>query len=229
MIVHTPAIVLKSFPYSDTSIIARCFSRDQGKISIIVKGARSKRSPKTAHFQPLGYVEMIYNNKPDRGLQVLSKVDFIEFWPRIIEDLKAVTLSMTILEITDKTLSENDPHPGLFNTLVNVFRMYNAQKTDPNLLFWFYECALLTHLGFRPSLDKFKFPGSTLIDPNSGPNSRVILTKLLKENVDDLPLEPIMAKDRKVISDYLWTMLRYHCDGLDKIKSMDVARNILMD
>ena len=229
MIVHTPAIVLKSFPYSDTSIIARCFSKDQGKVSIIVKGARSKSSPKTAHFQPLGYIEMIYNNKPDRGLQVLSKVDFIEFWPRIVEDLKAVTLSMTILEITDKTLSENDPHPGLFNTLVNVLRLYNEQKTDPNLLFWFYECALLSHLGFRPNLDKLELPGLTLVDPNSGPNSRVILTKLLKENVDDLPSEPITVKDRKVISDYLWTLLRYHCDGLDKIKSMDVARNILTD
>ena len=229
MIVHTPAIVLKSFPYSDTSIIARCFSKDQGKISIIVKGARSKRSPKTAHFQPLSYIEMIYNNKPDRGLQVLSKVDFIEFWPRIIEGLKAVTLSMTILEITDKTLSENDPHPGLFNTLVNVLRMYNEQKTDPNLLFWFYECALLSHLGFRPSLDKLEFPGLTLVDPNSCPNSRAILTTMLKENVDDLPSEPITVKDRKVISDYLWTLLRYHCDGLDKIKSMDVARNILTD
>ncbi|SVA44536.1 uncharacterized protein METZ01_LOCUS97390 [marine metagenome] len=229
MIVHTPAIVLKSFPYSDTSIIARCFSKDQGKVSIIVKGARSKSSPKTAHFQPLGYIEMIYNNKPDRGLQVLSKVDFIEFWPRIIEDLKAVTLSMTILEITDKTLSENDPYPGLFNTLVNVLRMYNEQKTNPNLLFWFYECALLSHLGFRPSLDKLEFPGLTLVDLDSGPNSRAILTKLLKENMGDLPSEPIMAKDRKVISDYLWTLLRYHCDGLDKIKSMDVARNILTD
>jgi hypothetical protein len=52
---------------------------------------------------------------------------------------------------------------------------------------------------------------------------------MLKENVDDLPSEPITVKDRKVISDYLWTLLRYHCDGLDKIKSMDVARNILTD
>ncbi|MBT5224254.1 MAG: DNA repair protein RecO, partial [Candidatus Marinimicrobia bacterium] len=32
MITHTPAIVLKSFPYGDTSIIARCFSEYQGKV-----------------------------------------------------------------------------------------------------------------------------------------------------------------------------------------------------
>ena len=42
MIAQTPAIVLKSFPYGETSIIARCFSKNYGKISLIVKGARIK-------------------------------------------------------------------------------------------------------------------------------------------------------------------------------------------
>ena len=46
MIINTPAIVLKSFPYGDTSLIARCFSKDNGKISLIIKGARSKKSSK---------------------------------------------------------------------------------------------------------------------------------------------------------------------------------------
>jgi DNA repair protein RecO (recombination protein O) len=46
MFIQTPAIVLKSFPYSDTSIIARCFTLEKGKISFIIKGARSKKSGK---------------------------------------------------------------------------------------------------------------------------------------------------------------------------------------
>ena len=46
MIAQTPAIVLKSFPYGETSIIARCFSRNYGKISLIVKGARTKKNLK---------------------------------------------------------------------------------------------------------------------------------------------------------------------------------------
>ena len=46
MIAQTPAIVLKSFPYGETSIIARCFSKNYGKISLIVKGARTKKNLK---------------------------------------------------------------------------------------------------------------------------------------------------------------------------------------
>ena len=229
MIIHTPAIVLKSFPYGDTSLIARCFSEDKGKISLIIKGARSKKSPKSAQFQPLSYVDVIYYNKPNRELQVLSKVNFRESWPKILEDLRSVTLSMTILEMTEKTLLDEDPHPGLFKTLVDTLRAFNESKADPNILFWFYECALLTHLGFQPNLDKREFPGLTLTDPSAGPNSGLILASLLAEDIENLPTDEVTPTDRKIIGDYLWSSLRYHFDELARIKSMDVARKILAD
>ena len=229
MIIHTPAIVLKSFPYGDTSLIARCFSEDKGKISLIIKGARSRKSPKSAQFQPLSYVDVIYYNKPSRELQVLSKVNFRESWPKILEDLRSVTLSMAILEMTEKTLLDEDPHPELFKALVDTLRAFNEKKADPNILFWFYECALLTHLGFQPNLDKRDFPGLTLTDPNAGPNSGLILASLLAEDIENLPTDEVTPLDRKIIGDYLWTSLRYHFDGLAKIKSMDVVRKILAD
>jgi len=229
MIVHTPAIVLRSFSYGDTSLIARCFSRDYGKINLIVKGARSKRSPKSAQFQPLSYVDLVYRNKPNRELQILSKVNFRESWPGILQDLRSITLSMAILEMTEKTLSEDDPHPGLFKNLADVLRAFNEKKADPNILFWFYECSLLTHLGFRPDLDQRELPGLVLPDPNSGPNSGIIIKRLLDENIQNLPEELVTPIDRQIISNYLWILMRYHFDGMAKIRSMAVVRQILAD
>ena len=229
MIVHTPAIVLKSFPYGDTSIIARCFSQEKGKISLMIKGARSKRSPKSAQFQPLSYVDLIYNHKPNRNLHILSKVNFREFWSRILDDLRTITLSMAILDLTEKTLSDEDPHPNLFSVLKGVLRALNEKKSDPNLLFWFYECSLLTHLGFQPNLDIREFPGLILPNPNGGPNSGVIISSLLAEDITNLPKEKVTQRDRTIISDYLWSLLRYHFEDLAKIKSMDVARKILAE
>ena len=229
MIIHTPAIVLKSFPYGDTSIIARCFSQEKGKISLIIKGAKSKKSPKSAQFQPLSYIDLIYNHKPNRNLYILSKVNFREFWSRILDDLRTITLSMAILDLTEKTLSDEDPHPDLFSVLVGVLRALNEKKSDPNLLFWFYECALLTHLGFQPNLDIQEFPGLTLPNLNEGPNSVVILSSLLAEDIANLPKDKVTQRDRTIISDYLWSLLRYHFDNLAKIKSMDVARKILAE
>ena len=228
MIINTPAIVLKSFPYGDTSLIARCFSKNQGKISLIIKGARNKKSSKTSQFQPLSYIDIIYNYKPNRKLQILNKADFLEYWPKIIDDLHKISLSMAILELTDKTISENDSHPELFSILIKLFQSYNDKKSDPNLLFWFYECALLTHLGFRPSLQKYDLPGLHLPDPNSGPNSGVILASLLSGDIKNLPSDSITKVDRKIISDYLWMSLCYHFENLYKAKSIKIAKKLLV-
>jgi len=229
MIIHTSAIVLKSFPYGDTSLIARCFSKDQGKISLIIKGARTKKSSKTAYFEPLSHIDIIYHHKPNRELQMVSKVSFIDYWSNILSDLRAVTLSVAILELTDKTLSFEDPHPNLFSTLKNVLQAFNERSSDPNLLFWFYECALLSHLGFKPNLNNHDFPGMSLPNLNDGSNSILILSSLLSERLDNLPRNPITKNERKIISKYLWMLLCYHFEGIHKVKSLKVTRNILTE
>ena len=227
MTVHTPAIVLKSFPYGETSIISRCFTKENGKVSFIVRGARSKKSTKFSHFQPLSYIDIIYNHKSKNDLQTVSKVDFREFWSNIVKDLRAVTLSMTILDITDRALSLDEPFPILFNNLKDVLRLFNKNNTDPNLLFWFYECALLKNLGFQPNLEKVRLPGLPMVNPNEGPNSGSILATLLAGDISQLPKDQVTPKDRHVISDYLWSLLCYHCEGMGKIKSMAITKKIL--
>jgi len=229
MIIHTPAIVLRSFPYGDTSLIARCFSKDQGKIGLIIKGARSKKKPKAAFFEPLSHIDLIYNYKPNRELQIVSKVAFINYWSSILSNLRSVTLSIAILELTEKTLSIEDPHPNLFSILKDVLNAINEKKADPNLLFWFYECVLLSHLGFKPNLEHNDLPGLNLPDLDNGPNSRLILASLLSERLDELPTDPITEDDRKTISKYLWISLCYHFEELNTVRSFQVARKILSE
>ena len=46
MIVNTSAIVLKSFSYGESSLIARCFSEKNGKVSLVIKGAKKHKKLK---------------------------------------------------------------------------------------------------------------------------------------------------------------------------------------
>jgi hypothetical protein len=57
----------------------------------------------------------------------------------------------------------------------------------------------------------------------------VILSSLLAEDIANLPKDKVTQRDRTIIGDYLWSLLRYHFDNLAKIKSMDVARKILAE
>ena len=80
MIINTDAIVLKTFSYGETSLISRCFTKDKGKISFIIKGAKSKKNFISPYFQPLSFINIIYKENEKRELQIVSKVSFVQIW-----------------------------------------------------------------------------------------------------------------------------------------------------
>jgi len=227
MIVNTKAIVLKTFPYGETSLISRCFTKEKGKISFIIKGAQSKKNLLSPYFQPLSHIQIIYNEKEKRELQIISKVNFVDIWLKIPESLKKMTLLQSILEITDFTIEKNDPHPELFNILIESIHNFEKNQFKENLIFWFYECELLSELGFRIDLknnekNKYEPPNRRIEGP-----SLIVIQHLLNKHVEQIEFDSVSQKDRKTISNYLYQQLCYHFDGFDRLKSFNVARNIL--
>ena len=227
MIVNTPAIVLKSFPYGESSLIARCFSEENGKVSLIIKGARRIKSSKASYFQPLNYIDIIYNHKLNRELHIISKVSYKKYWSKILDDLYKVSLAISILELTDKTLSDNDPHPSLFLILKEVLAAYNNTLIDPKVLFWFYECALLNNLGFQPNLEDPDLPGLTLPEIKNDANCIFILSTLLSGRMSQLKIIKASKETSLLVSNYLWSLLDYHFEGLSTIKSFRVVKQLL--
>jgi len=233
LIVQTPTIILKRFPYSDTSIIAHGFTRDYGKISIMVRGAQRKKSPRSAYFQPANYLETLFYYKPNRDMHTLSKVSFIKNWIRFQDNLKPLSYALATVELVDKTVTDHDPHEELFDELVATLSFFHDGEKHFNLCFWYFELRLLKLLGFQPHLPEREFPGMVLPDPNGGPNSRIILEYLIHANIydasflDDLSNQVVTAKDRQVIGNYISANLEYHFDTCRNMKSLNVLRQLL--
>ncbi len=231
MIVDTPAIVLKTFPYGETSLISRCFTKEKGKVSFIIKGARSKKNPIAPYFQPLSFIQTIYNENEKRDLQIVSKAHFIKIWLKISQSLKKMTLLQSILEITDLSLEINDPNHGLFESLIEVIELYESDSINSNVAFWFYECAVLSETGFRINL-KVDNPG-LIEDDSSNLNDqkqcRYILQNLINKNFGEISFEKFLPEEKKLVSNFLYNQLCYHIEGFDRLKSFKVAKNILND
>ena len=231
MIADTPAIVLKTFPYGETSLISRCFTKEKGKVSFIIKGARSKKNPIAPYFQPLSFIQTIYNENEKRDLQIVSKAHFIKIWLKISQSLKKMTLLQSILEITDLSLEINDPNHGLFESLIEVIELYESDSINSNVAFWFYECAVLSETGFRINL-KVDNPG-LIEDDSSNLNDqkqcRYILQNLINKNFGEISFEKFLPEEKKLVSNFLYNQLCYHIEGFDRLKSFKVAKNILND
>ena len=230
-IIDTSAIVLKTFPYGETSLISRCFTKDKGKVSFIIKGARSKKNLIAPYFQPLSFIQIIYNEKEKRDLQIVSKVHFIKIWLKISKSLKKMTLLQSILEITDFSLEINDPHPELFESLIEVIEFYESGSINSNLVFWFYESIVLAEIGFRIDLedDDFESRGYDSLNLKEEVQCRYILQNLINKKFKKISFEKILPREKKLISNYLYNQLCYHIEGFDRLKSFKVAKNILND
>ena len=227
MIKNSIAIVLKRFPYSDTSLIARCFVKDLGKVSFIVHGAHRKKSPMGAYFQPANCLNLVYYFKESRNLQTISKASFNYSWLNIPKDLKKISYAMAMIELTDKCLTDNDSHNNLYSELFSSLKGVENSNSHLNLIYWHYQYSLLTFLGFKPDFQQSELDFIPLPNPYEGPNSKDIFNYFEKgKQIIDKNFN-VTAKDRRVISNYLNACLGIHFEGVKNLKSLKILREIL--
>ena len=226
MIVHTEAVVLKRFPFGETSMIARCFTRKEGKVSVMVRGAKKKKPHYISFFQPINYLDLIYHFKPKRSIQITSKVTYQRIWSKYQNNLKHMSYGLALMEITDKATINNDPHPDLFDELVSVLHKMDTQENRLNILFWYYEMRLLTLLGFKPNLSTDRIPEATFMSPDGSSNSRDILEALQNHSLDSIPDLSITAKDRKTVGAFLTGYMRYYFDYSGPLHSFEFMKKL---
>ena len=53
---------------------------------------------------------------------------------------------MALLELTDKCLSENDPHADLYDELFNALYTIDNNKNNDNLIYWYYQYQILNNI-----------------------------------------------------------------------------------
>ena len=227
MITNSTAIVLKRFPYSETSVIARCFVRDLGKVSFIVHGARRKKSPMSAYFQPTNCLDLVFYFKESRDLHTISKASFSRSWKFISTDLKKIAYSMAMIEITDKCLTEYDAHPDLYDALERALITVENQENQLNLAYWFYQFQLLTILGFKPDFSQAELDFIPLPDPYSGPNSKFIFDSFEQGHIGMNESLNVTPQDRQVISSYLTACLGIHFEGVKQLKSLQILKELI--
>ena len=227
MIINSDAIVLRRFPYGESSIICRCFVKEIGKTSFIVHGAHRKKSSKAAYFQPGNCINIIFYYKDNRNLQTISKTSFSKNWIHIQNDLKKIAYTMAVIELTDKCISENDEHKDLFIILLNVLEKIENEPSELNLIYWYYQYQLLEKLGFKPDFDQSELDFIPLPNPYKSTNAKMVFgcfengEMAINKNIS------LLKNDRKIISNYLNTCLGIHFSELKNIKSLKVLNSLL--
>jgi DNA repair protein RecO (recombination protein O) len=166
-LVSTPAIVLSTLRYSETSKIVRLATRDLGVQSAIAKGALRAKSRFGGALQVLSEGQAQLLMKERRELNILAAFDLRRLHVGLAADLQRYALASALSEVMLR-FAPPDPHPESFEVLQDALGdLESAPLADVEPLGFRLLWRLVSALGFAPSVDACVIDGSPL--PSDGP------------------------------------------------------------
>lgn len=113
------ALVLQSFPYSETSKILRLFTRELGLRSVIAKGALRPRSRFGGVLEPFTEGGAHFFLREGRDLHTLSGWDLVRSRQGLGRDLTGFAGASLVAELVLRSATE-EPHEALFDAVVEA-------------------------------------------------------------------------------------------------------------
>ena len=193
--IRVHAIVLRHADWGEADRLVTLYSREQGKLRAVAKGARKITSRKAGHLEPFTQVKLQLSR--GRDLFIVTQADTLDAYLPLRENLILTGNASYVVELLDRFVYEEEgPNPTLFRLLADTLqRLSGAGETW--LAVRYYEMRLLDYLGFRPQLFEcancgreikaedqfFSFMLGGVICPRCGqglPNLRIISVEALK-------------------------------------------------
>jgi len=242
MLDKTRGIVINHVKYSDSVSIAHVYTEHSGRISVMVRHSKSRKSvSKKSILQPLFLLEMQLSKKQNREIQFASEINNSPVFNDIPFNISKSTIAFFIAEVLGKVLKEEEPNPAMFSFLFNSIQLLDQIElgTANFHLVFLYE--LSRFLGFYP------------IDNYSDTNRFFNLRKgRFVENMDDIEISLdkklsrdlflISKKGFKQISEIelshnerfelikaLLKFYQYHLPEMGKLKSLEVLKELFAE
>ena len=160
VITKSEAIVLRKTKFSDSSLIVQIYTKDKGKISAILKGARSSKSKIGSKIDLINHVEVVFYNKEEKDLQLVTQVNLINHYPKIREDLDKIRYASAVCELILKLIPEHESNDKIFRGTVRILQLINDSKNNESLHFAQYLLFFIKEIGFEISFEKCSNCGS---------------------------------------------------------------------
>ena len=144
------AIVLRHADWGEADRLITLYTREQGKMRAVAKGARKITSRKAGHLEPFTQVKLQLSR--GRDLFIVTQADMLDSYQPLRESLALTGYASYLIELLDRFVYEDEsPNPTLFRLLADSLKRL-ADSEDTWLTVRYYEMRLLDFLGFRPQL-----------------------------------------------------------------------------
>ena len=144
-------IVLRVSDSKESDRVLTVLTDELGKIPVIAKGARSRRSKVSAAAQLLTYSEFVLSES--HGWQYLMEASTIELFDGVRSDVELLSLGSYFAELVDYVASDDMEAHALLPLLLNALYALGTLHRPQELVKAAFELRLLALIGFEPLLD----------------------------------------------------------------------------
>lgn len=138
------AFVLHTRPYSETSLLLDLFSETDGRVRLLAKGARSRRSSLKGMLQPFTPLLVRWSGKGE--LKTLRSAEAVSMGLPLTG--RYLYCGLYVNEILARVLGQEIPYSELFFDYLHCLQALASTEHSPEPALRRFEFALLTHLGY---------------------------------------------------------------------------------
>ena len=144
-------IVLRSADTKEADKVLTVLTGPLGKIPVVAKGARGRRSRVTAATQLLSYSEMTLSES--HGWQILSEASPIALFDGLRRDIALLSLGSYFAQLADAVTDEGVEAGEILSHLLNGLYALSSLNRPQTLVKAAFELKLMELCGFAPLLD----------------------------------------------------------------------------
>ena len=165
---QSDAIVLRVYPWSETSCVANLYTRDYGKLSVLAKGARRPKSPFEAALDLLSICRVVFIAKSADTLDILTEAKLVKRFRIGSRDLLRLNCGYYVAELLDRLTDKGDKQPEIYDLAERTFLELGELQNEPRALVLRFELQMLRMIGQLPSWQYCAQCGNDPTDGNSG-------------------------------------------------------------
>jgi DNA repair protein RecO (recombination protein O) len=236
MVIKAEGLVLKCFPYSDSSLIARVFTRQHGLVSFMIPGGRNNRNKSGNLLQPTHLLAFEMYWKEQSNFQKLKECRALTIYSELYNDFSRKAIALFMCEVLSSLLEEKEQNEELFNFMQYSLQELDVAKEVSALYPSIFLLSLSNVLGFYPAVsttgDGDFFDVENGVFTESGvhtlnPASSRAMKALLTAHYHGQPY-PVTAKDNRTeLLQGLLEYYRWHIAGFRQMKSPELLHILL--
>lgn len=151
---QTEAIILRSFPWSETSLVVNMFTRDFGKLAMVAKGARRPKGPFEAALDLLSRCRIVFISKSSDALDILTEAKLQRRFRGGSQDLLRLYSGYYVAELLDKMTDKGERAEEVFLLAAETLSAIEDVESEIRAVVLRFELQMLRLTGHAPSWEQ---------------------------------------------------------------------------